>query len=207
LLEVSRTDLALLMGRLGKVMELPSLSLMAVQESFPGQSDTCRHWSTQVNTALASQNLLGNWDTFINQIDSHTISYLKLTTALLDTKTNTKAISDDDIAGVRKRFSELLTEILANQSLSAELKIYLARTIRQLMVSIDEYFLTGALPLLTSMDAALGHAIHDAEYKGFLKDTDLGAKLLEMLVAMSTVVSIATGLPLLTREIQLLLGN
>lgn len=196
-------DIALLMSRLGKIMELPEQIILALQEGFPNQKNTWSHWSTKVNAGFMQQHLNSNWDSFINHIDDHSITYLALAADLLQSKSNTKTISDDEIKSVRGKISQIYEEILT-ADLPDEVKKYLIRYLRKILIGIDEYYLTGALPLLDAVDTMLGHAAIDTNYRNFLRDTELGKKILDTLGAMANVVTVAVGIPQLTQTLALL---
>lgn len=202
LLDVENNN-PLLISRLGKVMELPDSIIQAIKENFPNQQDTWSHWSTQVNHAFMVQNLNANWQTFINEIDQHSVTYLRLASDLLQVKSNTKILIDGEISPIRERLLGLLEEVLSG-NLSDDIKKYLARNIRKIIVSIEEYKITGALPLLDSIESTIGHAHIDEPYKNFLVDTELGRRILDTLGAMSNLVTVAVGIPQLSQTIALL---
>lgn len=193
----------LLMSRLGKAMELPELTISALQELFPQQGNTWAHWESQVNGAFMTQNLNATWQSFIGNIDDHSITYLRLAADLLEAKSNTKELADADIDSTREQLSKIYDEILAG-SLEADVKKYLSRYLRKIIVAIDEYRLTGALPLLETIETTIGHAHLHAEYKSFLTDTELGKRLLDTLASMANVVTVAVGIPQLSQTIVLL---
>lgn len=204
LLGVSGNDKsALLMSRLGKIMELPEQTILALQDGFPHQSNTWSHWEKQVNTGFMVQNLNANWDSFINHIDDHSINYLRMSSDLLQAKTTIKNIADEEINSVREKINQIYEETL-NSELPDEVKKYLVRYLRKILTGIDEYHLTGALPLLEAVDTMVGHAMVDAGYKSFLQDTELGKKILDTLGAMANVVTVAVGIPQLSQAIVLL---
>lgn len=196
-------DNPLLMSRLGKAMELPELIIKALQDNYPQQGNTWSHWASQVNQAFMSQNLNDIWATFINNIDLHSITYLRLASDLLQTKSNTKLLTDEDLLTTREKLDAIYKEVLESD-LPDEIKKYLIRSLRKLILSIDEYKLTGAPPILDAIETAIGHAYLDKEYKNFLIDTELGKKLLDTLASMANVVTVAVGLPQLTQAIALL---
>jgi len=203
LLKVSNGENALLMSRIGKVMELPEQIILALKDGFPNQGDTWTHWANQVNTAFMVQNINANWDSFINHVDVHTITYLRMAADLLQTKANTKLIADNEIQGVREKINAIYEEIL-NSELPDEIKKYLIRYLRKIQTGIDEYYLTGAIPLLEAMETMVGHTMVDKDYREFLRDTDLGKKILDTLSSMANVVTVAVGIPQLSQAIALL---
>ena len=202
LLEV-QGDEALLMSRVGKVMELTQLAVEAIRDASPETGDSWSHWAIQVNAAFMVQNMHATWDTFIGNIDSHTISYLRISSSLLQARSNTKLIAGSELASVRSTLEALITEVLESSE-SAEVKRYLLRSIRQIVSAIDEYRLGGALPVLDAIESAVGHVVVDKEYKNFLVNTELGKRVFDTLSATANLVTVAVGLPQLTQAIALL---
>uniref|UniRef100_Q47D46 Uncharacterized protein n=1 Tax=Dechloromonas aromatica (strain RCB) TaxID=159087 RepID=Q47D46_DECAR len=196
-------DHAVLMSRLGHLFALPEQITQAIDDNFPTHRKNCTHWESQVRNAFYAQVLNGNWSSFIGQIDSHTISYLGFTAELLQTKANTKSIADDQILEVRAKIDELYQEVLTS-NIPSEVKTYLTRYLRKILNSIDEYFLTGALPILEATGTLLGHAFVDENYRSFLKNEKLGNRIFECLTAMANVITVAVGLPQLTQALALL---
>lgn len=184
-------------------MELPEATILALKEHFPLQSNSWAHWESQVNGAFMSQNLNSEWGTFIDRIDVHSINYLQMSADLLQTKANTKSIIGDDIDVLREKLNQILSEIIQSD-ISSDVKKFVARNIRKIIVSIDEYKLTGALPILDAIDATIGHAQVDKSYMSFLRDSELGGKLLDTLAAAANVVTVAVGLPQLSHTITLI---
>ena len=131
------------------------------------------------------------------------LTYLKMASSLLQAKANTKLIAETDLVSIRERLDAILVEVLSSGQ-PEEVRRYLARNLRKIIGSIDEYILTGALPLLDAVETALGHAAVDKQYKSFLIDTELGQRLLDTLGSMANVVTVAVGLPQLTQAIALL---
>ncbi|MBB5542819.1 hypothetical protein [Paraburkholderia fungorum] len=74
---------ALLMSRLGKVMELPHQIIALLQGHYPGRAASWQHWHSQVNSGLMQQNLNGQWNSFIGPIDAHSMTYLSMSADLL----------------------------------------------------------------------------------------------------------------------------
>jgi hypothetical protein len=197
---------ALLMSRLGKVMELPQAAVTALQELYPTEDATWTHWQGQVISGFASQQLHAAWQTFIDHIDDHTITYLKLSATLLQQRTTTKTLASDELRAIRDNLSDIVDDLVDSDQ-PEELKKYLVRHLRKILVSIDEYRLTGALPLLDSLESTLGHAALDRSYSKFLTDHELGKRVLDNLYAMANVITVAVGFSQLPQAAALLLGS
>jgi hypothetical protein len=193
----------LLMSRFGNVMELPEAAINAIRDNYPNQGNTWSHWESQVNGAFMSQDLNGQWQSFIGRIDGHTITYLTVAADLLHAKSNTKAILGDEVSALRDSLNEILSTVISGD-LPEDVKKFVVRNIRKILLSIDEYSITGALPILDAVESTLGHAHIDKQYWSFLRDTELGKRLLDTLRAMANVVTIAVGLPQLSQALMLL---
>lgn len=191
---VTSKDQSMLMSRLGKAMELPGQTVDAIRESFPDDEDTWRHWSAQVQNAFLSQELTGQWGSFIGHIDDHSLMYLRMSSRLLQTMANTKLIADDDIKASRAKLDEILVEIRDSEQ-PAEIKKFLMRALQKIITALDEYAITGALPVIDAIEGALGHAVVDEPYRDFLFGGELGGRLREHLSAMADVVTVAIGIP------------
>lgn len=206
LLDVKPDNLALLMSRLGKVMELPEQIINQIKIHYPNQNNTHKHWSAKVNTAFAQQNLNGKWSEFINHIDSHTIDYLSMSVDLLDVKEKTKILSDKELTEIHKKISDLVTEIL-KMELDENFKKYVLKFLRKVLTAIEEYKISGASPILEAMESTLGHAFIDENYRNNLSGTPVGSKIITALSAIASIVTIAVGLPQLSDTFSLLLEN
>jgi hypothetical protein len=184
----------LLMSRLGKVMELPQETIQAIKDSFPAKQAIWTHWNSQVTSAFTKQNLQGDWNSFFHYIDSHTITYLQMSAELLEGKSTTKSIGDEKISELRNELEGIYKETL-DAPINEDVKKYLIRYLRKLLTSLDEYRLTGALPVLEAVEIMLGHAHIEPEYGNFLTKTELGKTLLTTLASTANVVTVAVGIP------------
>lgn len=194
LLRVDGSDRALLMSRLGKVMELPAQIIEKIRENYPNQGSSHQHWSNKVNTAFMQQNLNGKWEGFISHIDNHTISYLKIAVDLLDMKDMTEIMEDDELADIRNKVDDLLQEAI-DAEIDPGFKKYIVRYLRKIIASIDEYHISGAVPIAESIECTIGHVHLDENYRKNILGSELGRKLIGILHTVASVVTLAIGLP------------
>jgi len=206
ILNVDTSNSALLMSRLGKVMELPELIILEIQDKYPNQKSTHNHWSTKVNTAFMQQNLNGQWQEFIQHIDSHTTDYLSMSADLLEMKSDTQILSESEISDIRKKIDDLLLEVI-DSDIDIKFKDYIVSYLRKILVAIDEYNISGATPISECIESTFGHAFIDEKYRTNISNTDIGNKVVSVLSAVASVVTIAVGLPQLPNTFQLLLTN
>lgn len=184
-------------------MELPDQIINQIQSHYPKQSDSHKHWSAKVNAAFSQQNLNGQWSEFIKHIDSHTIDYLNMSVDLLDVKEDTKVLSNNQLSDMHDKINNILNEII-ELDLDENFKKYIVRYLRKILISIEEYKISGATPILESIECMLGHAFVDENYKKALAETDIGSKLFTVLGAVASAITIAVGLPQLPEAFQFL---
>lgn len=190
-------DSALLMARLSKVMALPHQVVQEIRVAFPNHGNTWSHWEGQVSAAFMVQNMHAEWKTFNQNIDAHTLTYLKFAAELLNSRSQARLLSEEEVTAVRTSVSAVLQEVLSSTLVTA-LKTQIARCLRNILEALDEYRLTGGLSVLQSAEVALGHASLDSEYKSFLTDTELGRSVLDAISAAANLLTISLSLPALT---------
>lgn len=194
ILNVQKGDAAMLARRLGKVMSLPQEIIELTIESYPGRASTWGHWSSQVNSAFFSQNLSSNWQSFIQYIDDHTVNYLQLSADLLESKSRLTKIDQDGLQSIRTTINELV-EIVISSEVDNDLKKYVVHHLRAILAAVDEYQITGAIPVLDSIEATIGHAMISAPYYHFLLDTEIGRRVTEGLTSAANLITVAVGIP------------
>jgi len=194
ILNVEKGNDALLVSRLGKVMELPHQVINDIQVNFPKQKNSHKHWSSKVNSAFTQHDLNGSWNKFVGHIDEHTINYLTLSVDLLDTKENITILSETTIKEIRAKIDKLLQEII-EMDLDNNFKKYMTKYLRQIITAIDEYNITGVTPIMESIESTLGHTFVDENYRNELTQTEYGKKIVTILGSVADVVTISLGLP------------
>mgnify|MGYP000452515480 CR=1 FL=1 len=205
LLDVDNSDPALLMFRLGKVMELPNQIIKSIRDEYTSQSTTHKHWSEKVNTAFMEQNLNSSWSVFIQHIDTHTLNYLSMSAELLDMKSSVKLMPQSDLADMRAKADELLKEAI-DIDINPDFKKYIVHYLKKIINSIDEYNISGVSPILGAMESAYGHAVIDETYRDNISDTDFGGKFAAYLNTIASAVTVVVGLPQLPESFQFLLA-
>lgn len=162
----SQSDTVLL-SRLGKIMELPEQIKSIISQDFPNSLSSTRHWTNVVTKAFFEQDINGSWSSFYRHIDDHSIQYLQLNAELLQTKSPTKKIDDSEIIELREKVSELLNELIDTE-IDPEFKTYMTRCLHKLILTIDEYRISGASPILDTVESVYGHAFVDERYRKVL---------------------------------------
>jgi hypothetical protein len=199
----TRKNPALLLSRMGKMIALPEQIATTLTNSVDTNPGVLKHISNQFYAAFTTHKFGDKWAIFVAQIDDHITNYLALASTLLETQIATKRLEDEELAELRESFVQILEKVRSSQ-LPPRLKSYVVLQLHDLISALDDYFITGAEPILERIEATIGHAYIDAEYKGFLKDHELGKSLLDCLGAAANLVTVAVGIPQLAQIIQLL---
>lgn len=195
-----------LLIRLGKTMELPSLIVQALQDTYPDEPSTWDHWNSQVRSAFMQQQLHGQWTTFISQIDSHSYTYLRMHATLLQVQSKTRPLNHDVLETTRSDLNECLVTLMKAE-LDQEVKGYLARNIRKLIAAIDEYHITGTTGIFDSIEIVMGHQVFDPNYKEFIRGTAIGQQISTIVGTIADAMSIVMGLPQIGGSINALLDK
>jgi len=198
LLKVSEGDHVLLMTRLAQVMALPTIIAVEVLEHHPDEGQTVSHWRSQISGAFVNLNLNAPWESFIGAIDQHSLSYPNITAKLLHHITRIKPADTESLTITRDQIQDLINEINSSE-IDSEIKITLVRYLVNLINAIDEYFITGAIPILDASNVIFGNLVVDPKYREFIKTHSLGQKVLSIVSLATNAVTIAVSLPQLTQ--------
>lgn len=185
---------SLLMSRLGKIMDLPSQSISLLESIGENDDDSHKYWVSKVSQGFSQQNLNGNWDTFINHIDNHSISYLKLCSRLLKAHSSVNGLPQDQLESIKNQIQELIGNVQSS-NLELSVKQYLVRSLQRIVVSIDEYFISGSVPIIEAIETTFGHAVANKDFRNAVKDSDIGEAVWEALFKVSSIVSLSVGFP------------
>lgn len=187
-------DEALLMTRLGQAMSLAPAAREAMLRHYPNQPAMWNHWFAQVTSAFTQQQLAAQWSSFINVIDQHSMAYLEMNADMLGTREPISPIKQDTTSDLQEKLAALKSDLLASD-LPESAKISVLRHVERLIRALDEYAITGAVPILDAVDSAVGHVMRDSEYRSTLQSTNVGEQFINILSVVANVVTVAQGLP------------
>lgn len=188
---------------MGKMLALPQRISSVLSNSVEAPPDSVQHIANQLYTAFITHKFNEKWQAFTTRIDVHILNYLSLASTLLETQNSTKRLDDEELTSLREKFSSLLDDVRSSD-IQPHLKSYIVMQLHGLIAELDDYFITGAAPILERIEATVGHAHVDAGYRSFLKDHELGQSLLKCLAAAANLVTVAVGVPQLAHIVQLL---
>ncbi|EGQ8042978.1 hypothetical protein [Vibrio alginolyticus] len=190
-IETSTEAQSTLMSKLGQVMLLPHETMTLVEQYYPAQAPALNHTLAQIQAAFVSQNLSGKWFTFIQHIDTHCIDALSMTAALLENKLETSVIDTEQLDTFRIRVQDLIEHTIKSD-LTSEFKKFMTHYLQKILSAINDYLISGAMPILDAVEATLGHAVLDPNFKEELKESETGQKIRDMLGDLANIVTVAT---------------
>ena len=190
----------LLTARLAQTMLLPYEAVSLLAEEHPELPPPS--WALKVCAAFQVHNVQGAIDSFKNNINPEMLANIQTAAVLLDKGSKRKILAESELVQMKEAVTQVLQDVIGATELSDDLQIYLARALRKIIINIEEYELTGATPILESIEQTIGHAMVDAEYKSFLRDSELGQRVLDALQAASGIVTVAVGMPVLAQAAQ-----
>lgn len=196
ILKLDSDDPTLLQYKVGKVMALPIEINEIMRVLYPSRAKV-PHWEHQIRVGFLNQSLIGKWSSFISSIDNHTVEYLALLADLIESKESLKILENEEITQLREKLLDIMDEVLS-ANLSLELKSSILRHLRKILEAIDDYNITGINPIIESVEATMGHAHLNGGFASFLKNEELGQKVLDFLSAASNILTVSTSLPQLS---------
>jgi hypothetical protein len=200
LLKVSPANDALLMARLGKTMELPLEVEATIEEHVPGEKETQAYWIKRVSAAFKQQNLEQPWETFNKYIDEHTISYLRMASKLLGVLSNGASLTDEKIDEIRESISDLLSDVRGSD-IAPEAKGFLVRSLQRILLALDEYHISGSMPILTAVESTFGHVVINPEFRQAVTESSLSDKIWNTLSVVASAVTVMSGVPQIAADI------
>lgn len=201
---ISTNDFGEMFCRIGKVMELPREIISLLKIYYPHQIESSTFWRSQIESAFINQHIGGKWESFINQINQHCTAQLGLIAEILQNKLNSELTPDEKIADLIDKINILISEIEKSE-LEKNLKIYLIRELSALLQMLREYKIAGNEPVLKQVDAMIIHARRNESYLAFLKDHEIGQRVLDNLNAIAATLTIYLGTPQLPQTASILL--
>jgi transcription termination factor NusB len=207
ILDTQRSSDSLFFNRLAKVMELANqaselLENLEVSERFKNAN---QYWIGQINIGFRNQKLNGQWGTFINHIDERTIDSLATATEHFETKLALTQMPQEKLSEIKSTFQKLLDDILTNEDLDKEIKLYLVRSLQRIIVAIDEHFISGYTPIIEAIETTIGYVALDSKtddkkvYTAFY-ETGMAKECCTALNIISAMVTLATGIPQLSTD-------
>lgn len=180
---------------LAGLLSLPAQITTILEENFPGK--VWKHWLTQVEIAFSRIDLNGPWAAVTNKIDSRSMTELEMISTLFETKGQIALLDMTQMKEFREKINELKNDIIT-ADLSAGMQKMILHYLNKILNAIESYEITGVEPIMEAIDATIGRAATNEDYRAALKQTGIGKKLGDLIGLVANAVTIAQGIQLVT---------
>lgn len=204
LLDVKKSEHAILMGRIGRVMAL-STDIVERLENIGGiKVDRYMHWVKPLENAFIKNNLNGPWKEFRGQINTHVINYLSMTSDLLSHKCPEPIISESNLDTILNTARGLIDDV-RKSDLPADIKEFMIRHLYKICLAVEEYIIRGSESVSTVIESAFGYGVLHGESVELAKTNPVAKKFWQSMANIALIVSVSTGVQQLAPPIMNLL--
>ncbi|MEN9503434.1 MAG: hypothetical protein RI964_2719 [Pseudomonadota bacterium] len=193
-IEANQQDESLFLNRLSKVATLPNEIVGELKRLDGTDNEIYKYWLNCVNQAFSQQDLHNQWDSFIQHIDKHTISYLKMSSQLLAAHTTIKHLDNEKLNEIKDQIQKIINIVKATE-LSMATQAYLLNHLNKMLDIAQEYKLIGCKPMMEHIDAMFGHVATNQYFREEIKNTELGDNLWKTLTSIGLLISMPMEMP------------
>jgi low affinity Fe/Cu permease len=201
ILEVKNNQ-PLLFKRLGIVMTLPLeaknelLKIKDIKNKNPYLK-----WEQPINYAFINQNLSSDWASFARNITPDVIDNLVIATDMVKFKNPEVSLEQTKIDELKKDFANIKNEI-NDSDIDLSLKNFMLLRIEDIINSLEEYKIKGIIPLKDALHVSIGELVINGDLATKSNHNKLTHKFWNLIVNTSVIITIATGVPQITNNIE-----
>ncbi|MNX95281.1 hypothetical protein D3C86_1275500 [compost metagenome] len=163
LLSVPKNDKALLLQRVGRVMELPSQikdSLINIPEI---RHEAYLRWAPKVEEAFSIINLDIHWSNFIQRIDDSVLFSLEMCEDTIQRYFPEKPAKNNDLNELLSAIDDLLSDVREDETINERLKAFILVHLLTIKHAIEEYEICGLEPIERAIESTIGGAVMHSE--------------------------------------------
>ncbi|HCU0428103.1 TPA: hypothetical protein OUE92_000216 [Serratia marcescens] len=191
-LENKNVTESVLWEKTAKIMTLTYKIEDILNDYFPDEDITAPNWQKNVTEFFSQININNPVHHYSNVIKPETFNELGLLALLFKTKGEIGKLANEDIDDIQQQLSELKQSVIES-NLSQELRKDILHYLNNIIRSLEDYSITGIEPVISSIEATLGHACISQPFQEVVKNTEIGAKLKGVLKKSLSAVSSVEG--------------
>lgn len=191
-LGVAKDDESNLLIKLGQFMQVPSEATELMNEKFPRLESQTNHWHARLYSAMTRQSLSSEISTFTRYYPSDANDFLKVMDQMLAISASPE-LDIEIVAEFKSSIEELIEKVLKSNT-ERKVQEYLVKSLRKVIAALEDYQLTGMVPVLESIEIIAGHVFTDSQFKSAMS-SELGNNIFSVIGAIADSISIATGAP------------
>lgn len=184
-------DSALLI-KLGLFMAIPAEAVKIMNEKFPALQSQTDAWHDRFMLGMVNQNLSALLSTFKSHYSAGHNDFLEVMNHMIGTACYDE-VPEEKISESREKLSELIESVL-NSDLEDKVKIYVVKSIRRIISALEDYELTGSIPVIESIEIMAGHVFTNEQFRTSM-NSDIGNKIFGVIGAIADAMAIASGAP------------
>lgn len=183
---------SVLWEKLSKIMSLPAKIQETLDDYFPDEEITAPTWKHNVTSFFSGMNINAPVHNHIKFITPEAYNELGLLSVIFKTKGQIGKLVDEDIIDIQEQLNDLKNSVI-DSNLSKELRKDILHYLNNILRSLEDYSITGIEPVISSIEATLGHACISQPFQDVVKNTEIGGRLKDILKKSLTAVSSVEG--------------
>jgi hypothetical protein len=189
ILNGSADNQALMLKRLGRVMELPSAIKTRIESIPDVEHGLYLRWLPKVEEAFRANHLTGPFHLFIDKIDEVTLLGLEHCASALSRRDPDAEISEDELQALKKQVDALIKET-AEGDMEEDLKRFILKHLLAIRSAIDEYTLFGSKPLVTAFGETIATVYTEQQAAVKASTSPHGVKFWKCVAGLSVLLTV-----------------
>jgi hypothetical protein len=204
LLNVPNNNQALMLKRLGGVMELPSVIKGRIENLADVDHDLYMRWLPKIEEAFRANHLAGGFHMFIDKIDDTTLLGIEHCAAILSSRDSDPEIKSEELEALRQQVDNLLGET-RDAEIDSDIKKFILKHLFAIRNAIDEYEVFGSKSLVTAFGEAVAAAYTEPQTAVKASASPQGNKFLKFVAGLGLLLTIGNqGMQLTESALKLL---
>jgi hypothetical protein len=205
LLKAPANNQALMIKRLGEIMELPYVIQEQIGNLSGVNHSLYMRWMPKVQDAFRANHLAGAFNTFIDKIDAEALLGIEHCGELLSQREPEPVFKTEQVISLEKQVKELIDET-RKADIDSEIKKFILKHLFAIRNAIEEYEIFGSKPLASAFGQALTSVIAEPQESIKVANSDEGKKFWGVIGNLSKLLVVADKGALLAGEVLKLIG-
>ncbi len=204
LLNVPKENQALMLKRLGGVMELPLLIKERI-ENLPDIDHKLRlRWLPKIEQAFQANHLAAGFHVFLNKIDDTTLLGIEYCADDLARRDPEPEIKPDELEALRQQVDSLISET-TDAEIDSDIKKFILKHLFAIRNAIEEYQVFGSKSLVTAFGQAVAAAYTESQTAVKVSVSPQGNKFWKCVAGLGILLTVGNQVMQLTEGVLKLL--
>ncbi|SPO67408.1 hypothetical protein [Pseudomonas sp. JV241A] len=190
-LGVPKPNHAKLLIKIGEFMETTEALKNQMNELFNDLAPQTDAWYEKVKEGFDKIDLTTSISNFQIRYGKNDNLYLKVIATCMNFHSHPE-LDIELLTEARESLNNLTEEVIASE-LDPKVKSYITKSLRKIISALEDYQISGTIPVVEAIETMMGHAFVDPEYREAVNST-FGRKIIDTLGAVADLVSINAGI-------------